>query len=134
MQESVELSRYAGKRALLRFEYITDEGYNAPGFVVDDLRIPEIGYSDNAETNNGWTAQGFVRIGNALPERWYVALIENGLSPRVREMTVSSTGAGTLDLEGIGQGRPIRNATLVIAPLAPKTTETAAYSVTVRKR
>jgi len=63
-----------------------------------------------------------------------VALIENGPSPRVREMIVSSNGAGTLDLEGFGQGRPIRNATLVIAPLAPKTTETAAYSVTVRKR
>jgi immune inhibitor A len=134
VQESVDLSPYAGKRVQVRFEYITDEGYNGPGFAVDDLRIAETGYSDNAESDNGWDARGFARIGNTIPERWYVALIENGSTPRVRELTVSPTGSGTLDIEGFGQGKAVRDATLVIAPMAPKTTETADYSVTVRKR
>ena len=90
----------------MRFEYITDEGYNAPGLAIDDLRVPEIGYSDNAETDNGWNAQGFVRIGNAMPERWYVALIEDGSTPRVREMTVSPTGAAPWTSRASGPARP----------------------------
>ena len=95
VQESVDLGPYAGKRTQIRFEYITDEGYNAPGIAIDDLRVPETGYSDNAEADNGWNAQGFVRIGNTMPQSWYVALIENGATPRVREMQVDATGAGT---------------------------------------
>ena len=85
-------------------------------------------------SDNGWSAQGFVRIGNSLPERWYVALIENGAAPRVEQMAVTSTGSGTLDIPGLGQGKTIRDATLVIAPMAPKTTETADYSVSIRKK
>ncbi|MFL5732829.1 MAG: hypothetical protein ACJ78Q_06475 [Chloroflexia bacterium] len=134
VQESMDLSPYAGKKVQVRFEYITDEGYNGPGLSVDDLRVPEIGYTDNAETSNGWDARGFVRIGNALPERWFVALIENGATPRVRELTVSPTGSATLDIEGFGPGKTYRDATLVIAPMAPKTTETAAYTVRVKRK
>src|SRR5207249_7835265 len=104
---------------MVRFEYITDEGYNAPGMAVDDIRVPEIGYSDNVETHNGWNAQGFVRIGSVVPQRWFVALIENGTTPKVREMTVVQAGTGTLDIQGFGQGKAMRDATLVIAPLAP---------------
>jgi hypothetical protein len=134
VQESIDLSGYAGKKALVRFEYITDEGYNAPGMVVDDIRVPEIGYSDNAETDNAWNAQGFVRIGSTVPQRWFVALIENGTKPTVRQITVGQAGTGTLDIQGFGQGKAVRDATLVIAPLAPKTTETTGYTVTVRKK
>jgi len=133
-QESVDLSPYAGKRILLRFEYVTDEGYNGPGFAIDDLRIPEIGYSDNAESDNRWNAQGFVRIGNEMPEHWFVAAIENGANPQARIMTVDSTGSGTLNLSGFGNGQATTDVTVVISAMAPKTTETAQYTVTVRQR
>lgn len=134
VQESVDLSPYAGKSIQIRFESVTDEGYNAPGLAVDDLRIPEIGYSDNAETDNGWEAQGFVRIGSTIPQKWYVALVENGSRPRVREMAVDSTGYGTLRLVGLGNGAQWQDATLIISPLAPKTTELSSYTVTIKKR
>jgi hypothetical protein len=134
LQESIDLTAYAGKRVMVRFEYITDEGYNAPGFAIDDLRIPEIGYSDDAEADNGWRAAGFLRIGNAMPQKWFVALIENGATPRVREMVVDTSGNGTLDLQGLGRGATARDATLVISALAPKTTETATYTLTVKKK
>jgi hypothetical protein len=132
LQESVSLTPYAGKRVLVRFEYITDEGYNRPGLAIDDLRIPEIGYADNAESDNGWTPYGFIRIGSRIPQQWFVALIEKGSPNRVREMAVTSDGTGTLDLTGLGT--TTREAILVIAPLAPKTTEQAAYTVTIKKR
>ncbi len=134
VEEQVDLSRYAGKRALVRFEYVTDEGYNRPGFLVDDISVPEIGYKDDAEADTGWAAEGFVRIGGSLPQRWFVALIERGSPNRIREMVVGSDGTGSLDLSGLGPGSQIRDAVLVVAPLAPKTTETASYTVTVRRK
>lgn len=134
VEEAVDLSAYAGKRTLVRFEYITDEGYNRPGLAIDDISVPEIGYTDNAEADNGWNAQGFVRVGSRMPERWFVALIEKGSPNRVREMVVSANGTGTLDLNGIGAGASIREAILVISPMAPKTTEIGNYSVTIKKK
>lgn len=132
VQESMSLNAYAGTRVLVRFEYITDEGYNAPGLAIDDLSIRDIGYSDGAESDNGWTAQGFVRIGNTLPEHWYVAVIANGTNARVLEVPVAPDGSGSVNLDGLGD--TVRDATLVIAPMAPKTTETANYTVTIRQR
>ncbi len=134
VQESVDLRAYAGKKIEIRFEYITDEGYNGPGMAIDDLRVPEIGYRDDAESANGWNAAGFIRIGSTLPQRWYVALIENGAATRVREMQVDAAGVGTISLDGFGTGKSVRDATLVIAALAPKTTEPASYTVSVRKK
>ena len=136
VEESVDLSAYAGKRVLVRFEYITDEGYNRPGMAIDDMSIPEIGWSDDAEANRGWKASGWIRIGDKVPQRWFVAFIEKGTGGvnRVREMTVSSNGTGTLDISGIGSGTNTREAILVIAALAPKTTEVANYTVTINNR
>jgi immune inhibitor A len=134
LQESVSLSAYAGKKILVRFEYVTDEGYNRPGLAIDDIRIPEIGYNDNAETDNGWTATGFIRIGSRIPQKWFVALIEKGSPNRVREMTIAADGTGSIDLGGLGSASRIREAILVIAPLAPKTTELARYTVTIKKK
>lgn len=134
LDESVDLTPYAGKRVLVRFEYVTDEGYNRPGFALDDVRVPEIGYSDDAEADNGWQAGGFVRIGSRVPQKWFVALIERGSPNRVREIRVDATGSGSIDLAGIGPATATRDAVLVIAPLAPKTTETANYTVTIQPK
>lgn len=134
VQESVDLGAYAGKKVLVRFEYVTDEGYNRSGFLVDDITIPEIGYSDNAETDGGWTAEGFVRIGSQLPQTWFVALIERGSPNRVRMIPVDANGNGSITLSGLGRGTPTRDAILVISPQAPKTTEQAKYTVTVKKK
>ena len=54
--------------------------------------------------------------------------------PTVREMTVDMHGNGTDRLAGIGSSTPIRDATLVIAAMAPKTTETATYTVTIKAK
>jgi immune inhibitor A len=134
VEESVDLSPYAGSKVLVRFEYITDEGYNKPGLAIDDIRVPEIGYGDDAESDNGWSAAGFIRIGSRIPQKWFVALVEKGTGNRVREMVVSADGTGTLDLNGIGSSTATREGILVISPLAPKTTEPANYTVTIRAK
>src|SRR5579884_4108752 len=39
--ESVDLSPYAGQQVLLRFEYVTDNSYNAQGIAVARVAVPE---------------------------------------------------------------------------------------------
>ncbi|OQY19487.1 MAG: hypothetical protein B6I35_11600 [Anaerolineaceae bacterium 4572_32.2] len=71
IQEQVDISAYAGQEVLIRFEYVTDDAVNRPGFVVDDVAIPEIGYSsDFEEGEDGWETAGFMRHANVLPQRW----------------------------------------------------------------
>jgi len=43
VEERVDLTPYAGKTILLRFEYVTDDAVNRPGFCLDDIAIPELG-------------------------------------------------------------------------------------------
>jgi len=53
-QESFDLSEYAGQKVLISFRYLTDWGYNDSGWFVDNIEIPEIGYS-----NEGNSVEGF---------------------------------------------------------------------------
>ena len=56
LQETVDLTPYAGQNILIRFEYITDDAVTQPGMLIDDISIPEIGFSDDAETADpAWT-------------------------------------------------------------------------------
>ena len=59
VQESVDLTAFAGRKVLLRFEYVTDDAAHARGFAVDDISIPELGFSDGADSDGGWQAEGF---------------------------------------------------------------------------
>jgi immune inhibitor A len=79
IQEKVDLSQYAGKNIQVRFEYVTDAAVNGEGLLLDDISIPEIGYSTDFESgNDGWEGDGFVRIENVLPQTFKLALISHG--------------------------------------------------------
>jgi hypothetical protein len=76
IEESVDLSRFAGKKVRIRFEYVTDAAVNGEGFLLDDVLVDAIGYSSDFETDDGgWTADGFVRVQNSLPQTFRLALI-----------------------------------------------------------
>ncbi len=76
VQESTDLTPYAGQQVLIRFEYVTDEGVHEQGFIVDDIAIPELGYLDDAEAGDGgWESAGFVRHSNILPQTFLVQAI-----------------------------------------------------------
>jgi len=132
VQERVDLTPYAGQEVLLRLEYVTDDAVNAPGWFVDDIAIPELGYFDDAEGGEGgWTAEGWILTDNRLPQRWLVQLIERTLfSARVRRMSINDQGCGRLSVEDLG--RMGKKAVLVVSALAPVTTEEAEYRFEVR--
>jgi hypothetical protein len=91
IQESVDLSSYAGQLVQIRFEYITDAAVYGEGFLLDDISILEIGYfSDFEEDDGGWVNEGFVRIDNSLPQTYRLALIHMDAVPRVQFISLSS--------------------------------------------
>lgn len=129
VHEIVDLSDYAGREILLRFEYITDDAVNRPGFAVDDVSIPEMGYFDGFEQDDGsWIAAGFARIDNRLPQRFVVQAVIETANPndwRTKQMVMSADQAGELTVPDFGDG--VKRVLLVIAGLTEQTTELAEY-------
>ena len=44
-EESFDLSEYAGQKVLVSFRYLTDWASNDTGWFIDNIEIPEIGFS-----------------------------------------------------------------------------------------
>ena len=114
--------QYVGKTILVRYEYITDDAYNAPSWAVDDIAIPEIGYTDDVESGDGgWQAAGFVRTDNVLPQKYIVQVIESGGAPRIVRVPLDARNRGSYTIAGFGKS--VSKATLVVTAHAPTTTE-----------
>ncbi|MES4908030.1 MULTISPECIES: immune inhibitor A domain-containing protein [unclassified Streptomyces] len=77
---SFPLDAYAGKKIDLRFRYQTDGGVAQKGFAADAITLTADGapvVTDGAEgDDNGWTANGFSRIGASFTKnypQYYIA-------------------------------------------------------------
>ncbi|MCL4396542.1 MAG: immune inhibitor A [Chloroflexi bacterium] len=126
IQDQVDLTPYARKKILVRFEYITDDAFNRPSWALDDITIPEINFSDNVENGtNGWDAQGFVRSDNVLPQHFTVQVVEKGSATRVVPVPLDDQNRGSFTIAGFGSS--VTGAELVIASGAPTTTEPTRY-------
>lgn len=126
VDERIDLSAYAGSRILLRFEYITDSGLNQPGWAIDDIAVPEIGFFDDAEEDTGgWRRQGFLRLVEPLAQRFELRLVTFGSPPLVSEIAVDSSNRAVVPLAGLGGG--FQTAVLVVVGVTEGTTEVAPY-------
>ncbi|UYQ62349.1 immune inhibitor A [Streptomyces peucetius] len=74
------LDAYAGQKVDVRFRYQTDGGVAGKGFAADAITVTADGapvFSDDAEGEvEGWTAEGFSRIGESFTneyEQYYIA-------------------------------------------------------------
>jgi immune inhibitor A len=131
VQEAVDLSPYAGKQVLVRFAYLTDEAVTETGFLLDDIAIPQIDYTDDAETDGGWEAAGFIRTNDFVPQRYMVLLIKVGETIAVERLPVGEdqTAEWTVPLST----EQWREAVLVVSGLAPLTTHPAPYQMTIEE-
>lgn len=77
LDESLSLDDYAGEEILVRFEMITDDAVTRPGLAIDDVNIPEIGYADDFETDDGgWQAEGWLRTDNRLAQGGWLQVVQ----------------------------------------------------------
>ena len=118
VQERVDLSAFAGEHILISFEYLTDGAVNWPGILLDDISVPEIGYSEDFEIGEGgWESSGWVRFDNSLKQRWLIQVIE----PDTRSVRRVDTTDGSADFD-LAEGD-----TLVVSAVTRYTTEIAYY-------
>ena len=125
IQERVDLSQFAGQTVTLRFEYVTDAAVNGEGLLLDDIRIPQIGYSSDFEADaGGWDAQGFVRMQNRLPQTFKVSVLHVNGSPSVETFTIDA--AQTISLP-INAAAPSDSIVLIVSGTTRFTRQEAVY-------
>ena len=126
IQESVDLTPYAGQKILLRFEVVNDLAVNLPGFAIDDIQIPEIGFKDDAESDSGWTAEGWVRTNNFVPQNYIVQVVGYGKdgSTSVTRLPLNADNTGSWDIP-LSQWN---SGVLVLAATAVKSSEPALFN------
>jgi len=126
IQESVDLSPYAGRNVQVRFEYVTDASVNLEGFLLDDIAVPEIGYTSDFENDaGGWEAEGWVRINNILPQTYRLALLSIGRSDTtVQYITLNPDVTGEIPFTIDGN---VREVVLVVTGTTRFTRQMASY-------
>src|SRR5690606_18942777 len=127
-----DLSQYAGKEILLRFEMVTDDAVNKPGLLIDNLHIPEINWQDDGETGqDDWVADGWILTDNSVKQGWLVQVLEiGGGTLTVERLDVGPDGVGELRIDNM---EDLQDVTMVVSALAPVTTEKATYSYTITR-
>lgn len=125
IQESVDISKFAGKEVFLRFEYITDAALNEEGMLIDDIAIPEIGYTADFERDDGgWEAAGFARIQNVLPQDFRLTVITIGDQTTVIPIELSPDNSAKIPLTFDGGKNDV---VLVVSGTTRYTRQPAAY-------
>ena len=129
VQETVDLSEFAGKKVTLQFEYLTDAAVNGDGLLLDDIRIDALDYAADFEIDEGgWESSGFVRISNQLPQAYALAWLPVGADAQVEKWMTSSGLAQTIEVTGGGDRQ---EDILAISGLTRHTHIPAAYRIRI---
>lgn len=126
-QQTAFLQDYAGQKILLRFSTITDDAIYHPGLALDDIALPAIGYHDDAETDTGWQAHGFIRHTNTLPQTFQAQLILISLDGAVRVRLLPLTPQQQAHWQ-IPLTTAVPEAIIALTATTPATTLPATYS------
>ena len=127
IDERVSLAQYAGKRILLRFEYVTDGSTHGEGWAIDDLNVTGANLDDADGSFPGWTSEGWVRIDKPLPQTYIVRVIEKRTNGDAAVVDVPVDARGQSELRFSADG--IQEATLAVAGSTEGTNQPAPYHV-----
>ena len=130
MEETIDLSDFAGKKINVRFEYVTDAAVNGEGMLIDDVRVDAVDYFTDFESDDGgWVAEGFVRVQNALPQTFRLALITEGATTTVEMIEINSDQTAEIPLS---IGGNVDSVTLVVSGTTRFTREVGSYTIEIR--
>jgi len=128
IEETLPLDAYAGENILVRFELISDDAVTRPGMALDDVRIPEIGYSDDFESGGGdWFAEGWLRTDNRLPQDGWLQAVQlaRGEIVHVERFRIGEREFSIALAPGVDQ------VLLALSPFSPVTTVPMPYTLNV---
>lgn len=123
-----DLTPFVGQDVLVRFEYITDDALHGNGFLLDDVRVPELDYSEDFEAGLGeWNAAGWVRIDNVLQQEYIVqALVFTDEGFEMQTVELDAGNQGQLSVNEFGGS--VDNVVLIVSSATPVTTNKATYT------
>ncbi len=126
---TASLADYAGREAMVRFHYVTDDAINGPGMCVQD---PKISGRDNAADAGDWAPDGFVLVNNQVRQDWIVWVILDGSENPAHRMDLTWDAerdrlVGSLAVEVVSGDRLV----IAVAPAAPATMQPGSYRVWV---
>jgi immune inhibitor A len=127
IQETVDLTPYAGKKIMIGFDVVNDLAVNLPGLAIDDVEIPEINYKEDFEKGDGgWQPAGWVRTNNFVPDTFIVQLISFGQdgNKTVTRLPLNADNTGQWDIPL----STLKQAVIAVSATAPKTSEIANFS------
>ena len=125
----MDLSKFAGKKVQIRFEYVTDAALNGEGFLLDDVHVDAINYQSDFEADNGgWEGAGFVRVENVLPQTYRLALVVRGDSTTVTQIPLNPDQTADVPLS-LKSGQ---EALLVVTGTTRFTRLPAAYQIEIK--
>jgi hypothetical protein len=129
IKEDVDLSKYAGKKVQVRFEYVTDAAVLGEGFLLDDVSIDAISYQTDFESSDdGWIAAGFSRVQNVIPQTFRLALIVKGDQTTVTQIEVSADQVAEIPLT-LKSGE---EAILIVTGTSRYTRKSAEYQIEIK--
>ena len=129
LNETVDLTAYAGKEIMLRFQYVTDDATHGIGFCLQQIEILEAGILADAM---GWQPTGFILTDNRVRQRYIVRIIQKGEANRVTAITLAPDGSGALVGEVVVDQYPgLKRLVVAVAGMAPGTMQKAPYRLTV---
>ena len=129
LQETIDLSKFTGQKVQIRFEYVTDTAVNKEGFLLDDVRVDAAGYGSDFEAgDDGWVANGFVRIENVLPQTYRLSLILKGDTTTVTNIQLNADNTVDIPLSL----KPSEEAILSVTGTTRFTTIPAPYQIEVK--
>ncbi len=130
VQDSADLSQYAGRQILLRFEYITDDAVFSKGACFDDFEIPELDWTDDTSSSGDWVMNGFVRVEETIPTQYLVQVIheKDAGDPVIYKIPIGTDAVGSLTVEGVGDDDLI---VVVISAVTRQSTLPTDYTLSI---
>jgi immune inhibitor A len=105
---------------------LTDAAVNGEGMLIDDIAVDAAGYSSDFEKDEGgWIADGFVRVQNALPQTFRLAMIKEGSNTTVEMIELNEDQ--TVEIP-ISIGGDVRSLTLAVSGTTRFTREEGSYT------
>ena len=133
VQDSINISDYAGQQILLRFEYITDDAVFSRGACFDDFEIPELDWIDDTSTSGDWTPNGFALVEEMIPTQYLVQVIHEKAvgEPVVYQIPIGADAKGGMTVEEVGDDDLI---VVVISAVNRQSTIATEYTLDIKPK
>ena len=135
LDQSIDLSPYAGKEVQVRFQYVTDAAVNGSGLCARrffQVLDPLTDASPKELSNDSWEPQGFIFTDNRIRQDYVVQVIRKASPVQVETLNLELVDGGNWEGEFlIVDVGPLDELVVAVAALAPKTRIHASYSLTV---